>query len=243
MNIIGKTILISGGTSGIGLEIVRKLALHNRIIVISKKGKLPTELLDPEYGIQQHHLDLAHKPSLEAAVELIQREHTSLDMLINNAAVQNTPELLSDDFNYDAIQSEIDTNFTAVCHLTYLCLPLLQAADAAHIININSGLAIAPKRESAIYCATKSAMDSFSTSLSHQFRSSSIYVQQAFLPLVATAMTEGRGKNKLRADLVAEAIISKIGNGREINDIGKVKLLRLINSLCRPLAKRIMREA
>lgn len=237
-----KTILITGGTSGIGLEIVKKLANDNRVIVISRKGTLPAELMVGKYPVELHHADVGHKASLELVMDKIQRAHSSLDVLINNAAVQYTPEFLSDDFNYDAIQKEIDINFTAVCHLTYLSLPLLQGSESACILNVNSGLAIAPKTGSAIYCATKSALDSFSKSLSYQLRGSRIKVQQVFLPLVETSMTEGRGTGKLKADFVANKIIAGIHNGTKINDIGKVKLLRLIDYLFPPLAARIMRE-
>lgn len=241
MDIINKTILITGGTSGIGLEMVRKLAPHNQIIVISRKGQLTDAQLQNSQSIELHHADIGEKAALESVIDRIQREHSKLDVLINNAAIQNTPEFIEDDFNYDGIESEVNINFTAICHLTYSCLPLLQASDNGVIMNVNSGLAIAPKQGSAIYCATKSALHSFSTSLRYQLQKTSIDVKQVFLPLVETAMTEGRGSGKLKADKVAEKIIAGIYSNSHTIDIGKVKLLRLINYLVPPLAARIMK--
>ena len=206
------------------------------MIIISKKGTLPNDLLSKEHSIQLYHANLANKEEIESVFNKIQSRHNKIDVLINNAAIQCTPEFLSDDFNYDAIQTEIDVNFTAICHLTYLFLPMLLAAQSGQIININSGLAIAPKQGSAIYCATKSALDSFSKSLSYQLEKTSVDVRQIFLPLVDTAMTEGRGSGKLQADYVAKRIISGA------NDIGKVPLLRLINYIAPPLARRIMKR-
>jgi len=235
MNVKNKHIIITGGTSGIGLELVRSLAHENHIIVISQKGVLPDELLNIEYPVTLHHANLANKAELESTVNLILKHHESIDILVNNAAIQFTPEFLSDDFNYDTIQTEVNTNFTAVCHLTYLLLPMLLAAKKAEIINVNTGLAIAPKQSSAIYCATKSALDSFSKSLSYQLENTNISVRQVFLPLVETPMTEGRGVNKLNASYVAQRII------KGDRDIGKVKLLRLINYLAPRLAQKIMR--
>jgi len=243
MNITNKTILITGGTSGIGLEIVRKLAPHNQIIVISRKRKLTDKQLLKAGPVELYHADIGERVALEYAIEKIQRKYSKLDVLINNAAIQNTPEFLDDEFNYDGIESEVNTNFTAICHLTYLCLPLLQAAENGVVLNVNSGLAIAPKQGSAIYCATKSALNSFSTSLRYQLRNTSIDVKQALLPLVDTAMTEGRGTGKLKAETAAEKIIEGITANEHTNHIGKVKLLRLVNYLAPPLAARIMRVA
>ena len=241
MNHHNKHVVVTGGTSGIGLALVRKLAIDNYVIVISKKGSLPQSLLTGKYPVQLYHADLASKAEIESVVDQIQKKHRSIDMLINNAAIQYTPEFLSDDFNYDTIETEIDVNFTAVCRLTYLFLPLLLAAEKGEIVNVNSGLAIAPKTGSAIYCATKSALDSFSKSLSYQLEDTSVAVHQAFLPLVHTAMTEGRGSNKLQADDVADRILKGIMRQKGSNDVGKVQLLRLINYLMPPLARRIMK--
>lgn len=242
MNIINKTILITGGTSGIGLELVRKLAPNNQLIVISRTGQLPNDLMQDDQSIELYHADIGEKVALEYASDCVQRDHSKLDVLINNAAIQNTPEFLHDDFNYDGIESEVKINFTAICHLTYSFLPLLLAADNGVILNVNSGLAIAPKQSSAVYCATKSALHTFSTSLRYQLQKTSIDVKQVFLPLVDTAMTDGRGSGKLKADTVAEEIIEVIYSDKHIGDIGKVKLLRLINYLAPAIAARIMRD-
>ena len=240
MTLQNKTLLITGGTSGIGLELVRALATNNRVIIISRKGELPADLSGMEQ-VRLYHTDLSSKTALESVVDQIQREYTTLDILINNAAMQLTPEFTSNQFNYDGIQTEVNLNFTAVCHLTYLFLPLLMRSERGMVVNMNSGLAIAPKKGSAVYCATKAAMDSFSRSLQYQLENTSVTIQQVFLPLVETAMTAGRGSGKLAADDVAARIVAGIEQGRPVNDIGKVKLLRLIHWLVPPVARRIMK--
>jgi len=242
MTIEKKTILITGGTSGVGLALVDLLSKTNKVYIISRQGALP-EHLKQNSSIELFHADLSDKRQLEKVVDDLLRKESSIDVLFNNAAVQHTPEFLEDNFNYDGIQREVDVNFTAICHLTYLLLPALMNSSSGKIVNINSGLAIAPKRASAIYCATKSALDSFSKSLSYQLADSHVAVSQVFLPLVETNMTLGRGTKKLRPDFVAEKIWQGITEGKSVIDIGKVKLLRAINYILPTVAQNIMKRS
>ncbi|MEN8232700.1 MAG: SDR family NAD(P)-dependent oxidoreductase, partial [Thermodesulfobacteriota bacterium] len=139
--------------------------------------------------------------------------------------MQHTPTFLDDEFKYENIAHEITLNFTSVCSLTYLLLPALLHQNKAVILNVNSALALTPKTSSAIYCATKGALNIFSQSLRYQLEKTNISVQQVFLELVDTSMTRGRGKNKVSAEDAAKKII--LGMERNILEhyIGKVKLL------------------
>ena len=116
-------------------------------------------------------------------------------------------------------------------------------SDRAMIVNINSGLALAPKTESAVYCATKAALNTFSQSLGYQLEETNVTVKQAFLPLGDTAMTKGRGSGKLPPDKVAADIIDGMASNRTSIDIGKVKALRLIQRVAPGLAASIMRRS
>ena len=241
MRLKNKRILITGGTSGIGLETVKLLCQENEVIIISRNGTLPNVMPEPYKPIALYHADLAIPAELEEVADKISREYASIDILVNNAAVQFLPEFLADNFNYDGIHREIQINFTSVCQLTYLMLPLLDKSINAVILNVNSGLALAPKKSSAIYCATKAALNVFSQSLSYQLENTRISVQQAFLPLVDTHMTEGRGTGKLSASFAAKRLILGIETSKTINDIGKAKILRLLMRFFPRLGLRLMR--
>jgi len=110
------------------------------------------------------------------------------------------------------------------------------------IININSGLGLVPKTTSAVYCATKGGLNILSQSLHHQLAPLGIHVGQAFVPLVETPMTEGRGSDKISPQKAAADVISGIETKKRTNDIGKVKLLRVINRISPNLAARIMKK-
>lgn len=243
MKLVNKRIIITGGTSGIGLELVSQLSSNNEVIVISRSAELSRALPNEANAVGVFQADLANQSELVSVADNIAARYTYIDVLINNAAIQNTQEFNSEEFVFGDIRREVDINFTAICQLTYLMLPLLLKGDESAIVNINSGLALSPKRSSAIYCATKGAINIFSQSLGFQLSKTNIQVQQAFLPLVETTMTKGRGGSKLTANKAAKSIIHGIEQGKAVNDIGKVKMLRLIVRLFPSVAANIMRNS
>ena len=243
MKLTGKNIILTGGTTGIGREMVKLLKDDNRLLVIaSNKNRLDS--LSSEFnGISTRQVDLASIEEINDASKYILREHEKVDILINNAAVQYLPKFTDESFNIDGIEEEVAINFTAVCRLTSLLLPALKKSSRGVIVNVNSGLALAPKTTSAIYCATKAALDNFSRSLRYQLESSNVDVLQAFLPLVETPMTEGRGSGKMLASDAARAIIQGIEQGRKENYIGKSKLLAVLMRIAPSIARNIMKKS
>lgn len=245
MKVNKKRIIITGSTSGVGYEMVKLLHPYNEIIVISRSSSKLNKLAQKFEGIITYQTDLSKKEEVERVVNIIIKRFKSIDILINNAAVQYTPTFLDNDFSYESITYEINVNFTSVCQLSYRLLPaLLQQIqqNTSVILNVNSGLALTPKASSAIYCGTKGALNIFSQSLSYQLEKTNIKVLQAFLPLVDTPMTQGRGKNKISAKNAAKKII--LGIEREVpnNYIGIVNLLRVLLRVFPFLAKKIMKH-
>lgn len=242
MQLINKHILITGGTSGIGLKIIEKLYPQNIVYVIARNATKIDALRQRFPKLKAYHADLANNISLYNAIKTLQSDTKTLDILINNAAIQHANQLTDKHCSVDAMHEEISVNFAAICSLCFWCLPMLASQQTSIILNVNSGLGLVPKGSSAVYCATKSALNSFSLSLRHQLTDTSVKVLQAFLPMVKTPMTEGRGSNKISADSAASAIIKGIENLTLDNDIGKVKLLRILSRLSPSMALRIMRK-
>lgn len=241
MSISGKHIVITGGASGLGLALVEQLWPGNQVSVIARPSDSLDRLKRRFDGIGVFPADLSDLSSVETAADRLTKDHEVIDILINNAAVQYTPHFLDDDFSYRHIRREIDVNFTSACCLIYLTLPSLLNSRTATVLNINSGLGLVPKTSSAVYCATKGAINILSQSLRHQFAAAGIQVRQAFLPLVDTAMTKGRGTGKLPPDRAARLIVQGLGTSRLDLDIGKVKALRPLARFFPGVARRIMK--
>ena len=252
MQLREKTILLTGGTRGVGRELVGLLARDNTLIILARNEQKLQELKNTHSRIETFACDLTNHTRLEEVADQILKKQTRVDLLINNAAIQFTPRFLDDDFRYETIRQEIDINFGSVCALTYLLLPALLSEKLpddesqnkkALILNVNSGLGLAPKTSSAIYCATKGALNIFSKSLAYQLADTNIKVLQAFLPLVDTDMTRGRGTDKISALEAARDILRGIENETQENYIGKMKLFRLLQRFSPSLAGNIMRKA
>ena len=241
MNIVGKHVVITGGASGIGLELVRRLYPNNEISIIARPSAGLENLRNTFERVAIYEADLADLNAVEAAADRFVKTEKKIDVLINNAAVQYTPHFLDDDFRFETIKREIDINLTSVCTLIYLLMPNLLQCSPSMILNMNSGLALAPKTGSAVYCATKGALNILSQSLQYQLENTNIEVKQAFLPLVDTPMTEGRGKGKLSVEKAAADIIQGMSKKSPNIDIGKVKLLRILLRLAPTLAQKIMK--
>lgn len=242
MNISGKRVVVTGGTSGIGYEIVKQLSSQNELIVISRS--LPKlKVLEKEFGgVAIYQADLSDLKDVESTADRIVKNYESIDILINNAASQHTPAFLDDDFNYEGISGEVTLNFTSICCLTYLLLPALLHESKSVILNVNSGLGLVPKKSSAVYCGTKGALNIFTQSLRYQLENTNVSVQQVFLPLVDTAMTAGRGKFKLTAAKAGGMIVRGIERDVAENNIGMVRLLRALLRISPSLARRILKN-
>ena len=239
MKLTDRHIVLTGATSGIGREIATMLAPANRLTMI---GRRPPPVLEASAAGAHRFVeaDLADPEAVRIAAFVLAAEGSPVDGLINCAAVQFTPRLVDPDFDPAGVAREVAVNFVAPVLLIAGLLEAMRRAEAPFILNINSGLGLVPKARSAVYCASKAALDNFSQSLRGQLADTQIRVMQAFLPVVDTPMTEGRGGEKMLAASAGQAILRGIEREIADNDIGKVSLLRMLRRLSPALAVRVM---
>ncbi|BCD97115.1 SDR family NAD(P)-dependent oxidoreductase [Marinagarivorans cellulosilyticus] len=243
MELSNKRIVITGGTAGIGLEMVKQLCRNNEVIVIARDESKLKALAQTLVSVRTFQADLSNMAEVASVAQSVTRQFESIDILICNAAVQYTPMLLDDDFRPENIQREVNLNFTGIGYLVHGLLPSLHKDTPSSILLINSALALTSKKTSAVYCGTKAALNGFAQSLRYQLENTNIMVQQAFLPLVDTAMTQGRGKHKMSANKAAEQILRGLALAVVDNDIGKVRWLRLLLRLAPSFAQRILKHS
>ena len=234
-------VVVTGGTSGIGLALVKLLSRTGmRVLTCSRHSEQLDTLTRLHPGVEGRVVDLGDP----AAVDLFAREAAAapgLLGLINNAAGQD--DLLLGDQSSMAIDREIRTNLTAPAILSARLIPHLPD-DGGFIVNLTSGLAIAPKSTAAVYCATKAGLRNLSVGARNQMTRTdrSVRIIDVVLPLVDTPMTSGRGTGKISPEKVARQIVRAIGRDRDEVYVGRAALLHRIDRLAPGLARRIMRR-
>jgi uncharacterized oxidoreductase len=142
------------------------------------------------------------------------------------------------------LRDEMAVNFSATVALSVGLLPLLTRQESAAIINVTSGLALAPKTSAPVYCVTKAAVRSFTRALRYQCENSHshILVLEALPPMVDTEMTAGRGRGKISAERCAAEILAGVKAGQHEIYVGKSALLRTIMRTSPALGYAIMRR-
>jgi uncharacterized oxidoreductase len=233
----GHKVLITGGGRGIGRALAdRFAAAGNQLLIVGRSQ--PDNLPDQAIFIA---CDLADQKARQDLIAHITKDHADLSVLINNAGLQHEG-VFATDWHYDDYAPELATNINAVVALTDGLLPLLKARKEAAIVNISSALAIQPKQDAPIYCASKAFIRSFTKSLRYQLAGSPIRVIDVVPPLVDTDMTRGRGTGKITTDKLADIFWRSWRANKENIYVGKAGLLQLINRLSPALASRIVRH-
>ncbi len=239
----GNSILITGGSSGIGLALAKRfLALNNKVIITGRQAEKLEHLQTEHPQLITFPADLSTKHGLDELLVFLEQQHPDLNILVNNAAVQYNYDFCNETDLLYKIEYEIATNLTAPVKLTGLLLPLLLKNRNSAIVNVSSGLFIAPKKSAPVYCATKAALHSFSKTLRYQLEKSPVKVFELIPALIDTPMTEGRGKSKLSSDKLVEEFLKNLVSDRFETYIGKTKLLKWLGRLSPSLADRIMKN-
>jgi uncharacterized oxidoreductase len=183
MKLTENKILITGGGSGIGLGLTERFVKEgNTVIVCGRRETALQEVVDRFPSVITQVCDLAIEADRINLFNWVAANHPDLNVLVNNAGIQNWMNITNDDF-FDRAQNEIEINITAPIHLTKLFLKLKSLNT---IMNVSSGLAFIPISKVPVYCATKAFIRSFTLSLRHQLKSSNVEVIEIIPPALNT---------------------------------------------------------
>jgi uncharacterized oxidoreductase len=234
-------VVVTGASRGIGGKLTSALIDRGHRVIAVGRNELGLAKLRQAYGerVVAYPLDLAEPQACEQFGVYVAETYPILG-LINNAAIQNEGAL--DLQTADEIDREIRTNLTAPAILSARLLPHLPTGRG-FIVNLTSGLAIAPKTSAAVYCATKAGLRNLTRGIENQLGPDrDVAMIDIVLPLVDTDMTQGRGSGKISPDAATSAILAAIERRVAVQWVGKAKLLGIVNRLSPALARTIMRR-
>ena len=236
MQLAGKTVLLTGGSAGIGREMARQMQAKGARVIIT--GRNPERLGSMRAeGFEVLEADLSNPEGVDALLAAI--GDAEVDILINNAG-----QLVDHDFrkgppDADAADEGIYANLSAPIRLITALIPRLRNRPQAVIVNVTSGLAIAPAARQPVYCATKAGLRFYTLALREQLKDTGITVIEALPPVVDTQMNDGNPMRKMPAEECARQIVDAIERGRDEANIGMTRALRIAESISPALARRI----
>jgi uncharacterized oxidoreductase len=215
MDLRARTVLITGGGTGIGLALAsRFLAAGSRVIVCGRRESVLREAAAAHPGLVTRVCDLAREDDRAALAAWVVAEHPALDVLVNNAGIQRRIRLDAAEPWADTRQ-ELAINVDAPIHLALALLPHLRERGGA-IVNVTSGLSFVPYVAAPVYSATKAALHSFTLSLRHQLAGTGVRVVEIIPPAVNTDLG-GVGLHTTGAPLehFADEVVARLAAGEE----------------------------
>lgn len=190
MKITGNTILVTGGTSGIGRALAK--AFHdrgNRVIVTGRRQALLKEITAARPGVVAMALDLDDAASLQRLAADVRARFPELNVLFANAGISRREDLASDEYDVAVAEAVVETNILGVLRATAAFLPLLKHRKDAVVMATSSNLAFIPRADFPAYCASKAFLHSWLQSLRFQLRDIPVEVLELAPPYVQTELT------------------------------------------------------
>ncbi|PZU86808.1 MAG: oxidoreductase [Chelatococcus sp.] len=227
MNISGNTILVTGGSSGIGRALAEALhAKGNTVIVSGRRERLLDEVTAANPGMESMLLDIQDRADIEAFGKQAIARFPALNVVVNNAGIMK-PEKQID---LAIAEDTIATNLLGPIRLSAALLPHLLAQPKASLVTVSSGLAFVPLAATPTYSATKAAIHSWSMAMRHQLKDTSVEVIEIAPPYVQTELLGPHQATDPDAMPLAEFIAEVIAILEEAPASGEVIVER-----CKPL--------
>ena len=192
MQIRGNTILITGGATGIGFSLAEAFVkAGNEVIICGRREHKLEEAKDKLPQIHTKICDLSKEKERKLLYDWVRSNFKDINVLVNNAGIQRMIDFKKGTYDLVNGEDEIEINLKAYIYLSAYFTPLFLKQKEAAIINISSGLAYMPLAVVPVYCATKAAIHSFSMSLRHQLKDTSVKVYEIMPPIVDTELDRG----------------------------------------------------
>ncbi|MCH5596589.1 SDR family oxidoreductase [Niabella ginsengisoli] len=187
MDLKNSTILITGGTSGMGLEFVKQLSkIGAKVIVTGRNVDALSETKKQFPNVCTFQSDVSNPKDIEQLCKEVTQQFPDLNIIINNAGMMRLIDLQDTSLDLDNINREIATNLSGTIQMVHQFLPHLRTKNSAGIVNVSSGIAFMPYSAAPIYSATKAGVRAYTQALRLQLEATNVKVFEMIPPGVKT---------------------------------------------------------
>lgn len=217
MKLSGRTILITGGSSGIGLELASQLlARGNSVIVTGRNQEALANAKTRLPDVDTVQSDVGEVTAIRALHDTILTRFPKLDTLINNAGIMRIIKL-GEENELEVLTAEIDINLNGTMQMTEQFLPYLKRQRDGLIVNVSSGLAFVPMPISPAYSAAKAGVHAYTRCLRAQMANSGMKIVELAPPLTETPLYQAEFSRKMNGQrgMPVEVLVKKAIAGIE----------------------------
>ena len=248
MHMNNNTILITGGTSGIGYELACQLCENNTVIITGRNQEKLDQAKVNLKNVHTFQCDVAAPQEIINLYEAVSQQFPDLNILINNAGIMKKIDL-QHELDLQTLTQEIDTNLSGVIRMCHQFIPHLKQQKTAAIINVSSALAFAPIVSTPVYCATKAAVHSYTQSLRVQLRNTNVKIFELAPPAIETPLMnefdvkEQESMGLMNVTKLAKITIDGITQDKEEIRPGQSNLLKMVSRISPNAALNVLNKA
>ena len=237
------TVLITGGSSGIGLEFAKRLIENQNTVIICGRSSEKLEQAKKEVpDVHTFQCDVSKQSDCEKLFKWVTLKFPNLNILCNNAALVHKTQFISDNEMIEKAELEVKTNYLAPVILSKIFLPHLITKADSEIIFVTTGLIYAPKAVYPIYCSTKAAVHSFTQTLRMQLKDR-IKITEVMMPAVDTPFHNGPApKISIPVEEAIKGMLKGLYNGKDEIKVAGVRMLYRMSRIVPSLAVKLINK-
>ena len=241
MRLVERRILVTGGSSGIGLALARALAPENTVVIAGRDEWKLEAARGSTPRLQALRLDVTSEDDAWRAIGWVKEHLGGLDLLVNSAGVFGSGKFDAPGAER-AAQADVEVNLLGTVRMTRLTLPLLRRSDDGAVVLLSSALALVSAPRMAVYAATKAGIHSLARSLRAEL-DGQVKVFDVLPPWVESELSHAIRGAKITPEDVADEIATGLRKERFEIRIGRIKQLALVGRISPKLADSIAARA
>jgi len=220
----GNTVLITGGSAGIGFELAKQFSqLGNKVLITGRNADKLKQAADKLENVIPIPGDVTNAESTDQLVAKIKEQHPELNLVINNAGYADVYELDANANAKPKASREMETNYLSIVGLTEKLLPTLLQNENPAVVNVTSIVAYYPQKMLPTYTASKAALKAYTDVLRQTFEEK-LNVFELIPPLVNTDFSkEIGGENGIPPQEVADELILALEKNQWLVPVGMSK--------------------